>query len=45
MKKKSTEEFATKAERREAKRRPRMRLSGAALRTPNRHAGKKLSAR
>lgn len=45
MRKKTTGEPDTKAKRREVKRRPRMRLSGASLRKPSSHAGRKLSAR
>lgn len=32
-----------KAERREQKKRPRMKVSGASLRNPNKHAGMKLA--
>jgi hypothetical protein len=36
---------ATRAERRELRKRPRMRVSGASLRKPNKFAGMKLAAK
>ncbi|MEK7617870.1 MAG: hypothetical protein AAB410_01880 [Patescibacteria group bacterium] len=44
MKKKITDEFPTKAKKRELKKRPRMRVHGRALKTAQTHAGKKLSS-
>jgi len=36
---------ATKAERREQRKRPRMQVSGASLRKPSKYAGMKLAAK
>jgi hypothetical protein len=44
MRKKVIDEFATKAKKREIKKRPRMRMHGAGLKKMA-HAGKKLAAR
>lgn len=41
--KREIEHNQTKAERREQKNRPRMKVSGASLRKPNKHAGLKLA--
>jgi hypothetical protein len=43
MKKRIESDYQTKAERREAKKRPRMKVHGASLRLPNKHAGMKLA--
>jgi hypothetical protein len=45
MKKKFSDEFATKAKKRELKKRLRMRVHGAGLKKMIAHAGKKLAAR
>jgi len=45
MRKKIADEFATKAKKREIKKRPRMKLHGASLKKMIAHAGKKISAR
>jgi hypothetical protein len=44
MKKKIADEFATKAKKREIKKRPRMKMHGASLKKML-HAGKKITAR
>jgi hypothetical protein len=44
MRKKFSDEFATKAKKREIKKRPRMKLHGASLKKIAPHAGKKLAA-
>lgn len=43
MRKNIQGEPLTKAKKREIKKRPRMKLHGRSLRSPNPHAGKKLS--
>jgi hypothetical protein len=45
MRKKLTDEFATKAKKREIKKRPRMRMHGASLKKIAAHAGKKLTTK
>ena len=45
MKKPILDEYPTKAKKREIKKRPRMKIHGAALRLKNPHAGKKLAAK
>jgi hypothetical protein len=45
MRKKIHDDFATKAKRREIKKRPRMQVHGASLKKPLPHAGKKLVTR
>ena len=45
MRKKITEEYLTKAKKREIKKRPRMRVHGASLLVDSKHAGRKLAAR
>lgn len=39
----SLDNLVTRAERRESKKRPRMKVSGASLRGPSKHAGLKLA--
>jgi hypothetical protein len=45
MRKKISDEFATKAKKREIKKRPRMRLHGASLKKSPAHGGKKITER
>jgi hypothetical protein len=45
MRKKITEDFVTKAKKREIKKRPRMRVHSRSLVLGSKHAGKKLSSR
>lgn len=45
MRKKLIDEIATKAKKREIKKRPRMRVHGASLKKMIAHAGKKITAR
>jgi hypothetical protein len=45
MRKKLADEFATKAKKREIKKRRRMQMHGAGLKKIAAHAGKKLTAR
>jgi hypothetical protein len=45
MRKKLADEFATKAKKREIKKRLRMRVHGASLKKLQQHGGKKLAAR
>jgi hypothetical protein len=44
MKQVVEDSLQTRAERREVKKRPRMKVHGASLRVPNKHAGMKLAA-
>jgi len=44
MRKKIQDEFATKAKKREIKKRPRMRVHGRSLKTAATHSGKKLTS-
>lgn len=45
MRKQPTEDYPTKAKKREIKKRPRMNMHGAALRVQKTHSGKKLTSR
>ena len=45
MKKKIIDEYATKAKKREIKKRPRMRVHSRALLSTHKHAGKKLTVK
>jgi hypothetical protein len=45
MKKKISDEYPTKAKKREIKKRPRMKMHGLSLRLKQEHGGKKLSSR
>ena len=45
MRKKLTDEFATKAKKRELKKRPRMQVHGRSLLIVSKHAGKKLTTK
>lgn len=45
MRKKLSEEYLTKAIKREIKRRPRMTMHSRSLRAPSTHAGKKLTSK
>jgi hypothetical protein len=45
MKKKILDEYPTKSKKREIKKRPRMKIHGAALKLPGIHAGKKITHR
>jgi hypothetical protein len=45
MRKKLGDEFATKAKKREIKKRPRMNMHGASLKRDNSHAGRKITGK
>ena len=45
MRKKTADEFITKAKKREIKKRPRMKMQGASLRKTQAYAGKKLAGK
>jgi hypothetical protein len=45
MRKKLSDDFATKAKKREIKKRPRMQMHGASLKRAFLHGGKKITAR